>query len=59
MVYDPTRTGKKSSHNEYWNTIWLVVFDVVYGVMLSTGVCMKQQKKLNEAINTAQNHGTT
>lgn len=59
MVYDPTRTGKKSSHTKYWNTTWRVVFDVVCGVLLSTGVCMKQQKKLNEAINTAQNHGTT
>lgn len=59
MVYDPTRTGKKSSHTEYWNATWLVEFDAVYGVLLSTGVCMKQQKKLNEAIHTAQNHGTT
>ncbi len=31
-----------------------------HGVMvLFAGVCMKQQKKLNEAINTAQDHGTT
>lgn len=30
----------------------------VVTVLLSPGVCMKQQKKLNEAIDTAQDHGT-
>lgn len=27
-------------------------------ILLSLGVCMKQQKKLNKAINMAQDHGT-
>lgn len=26
-------------------------------VLLLTGVCMKQQKKLTEAVSTARNHG--
>lgn len=36
-----------------------VAYCVAHAVMLLLflGVCMKQQKKLYEAINTAQNHG--
>lgn len=35
----------------------LVVYQVTNVLMVFPGVCMKQQKRLNEAVNTARDHG--
>lgn len=61
QVYDPTRTGEL----QIYKRVMSVLFKA-YDIMLIlwvcvcvcvTGVCMKQHKKLNQAIDMAKDHG--